>query len=54
MTGKNSDELLSFKKLKDYDLDKIWFEDENYIDYLGFIETLPMLVRALINSFLLC
>ena len=38
MTGKNSDEIItSFKKLKDYDLDKIWFEDENYIDYLGFI-----------------
>ena len=38
MTGKNSDDIIkSFKKLKDYDLNKIWFEDENYKDYLGFI-----------------
>ena len=30
--GKNSDDIIkSFKKLKDYDLDKIWFEDENYM-----------------------
>lgn len=38
MTGKDSKDIIqSFQKLNQYDLNKIWFEDKNYPDYLGFI-----------------
>lgn len=49
--GKNHDEIIqSFKKLSTYDTDKIWVEDENYKDYLGFIRNFTN-VGAGVNQF---